>query len=163
VGPGFGPAGVNPGLAEPVAEDVRHLFGHQRRVGVDELGGHAAVGVGLLMPAMAAISSMPTPAPWTWIASTPAVTSDECRHSVMFSRFIEKIGCPAYGPGRTAHALGRAAVGLDPAEAHRAALASPARRETLRWASSRLVRFFSELDLIGGPSMLLWRRSGLIA
>jgi hypothetical protein len=185
---------------------------------------------------------------------------DECRHSVMFSRFIEKLGCPAYGPGRTAHTLGRflkttasgpevfaailiaeeildalqrelmadetvqplvrrvsqihvieearhvryahdelrrqvatasgparawarwvvarsalvisrrlvhpdayAAVGLDPAEAHRAALASPARRETLRWASSRLVRFFSELDLIGGPGMLLWRRSGLIA
>ena len=32
---------------------------------------------------------------------------DECRHSVMFSRFIEKIGCPAYGPGRLAHTLGR--------------------------------------------------------
>jgi hypothetical protein len=53
-------------------------------------------------------------------------------------------------------------VGLDPAEAHRAELASPARRETLRWASSRLVRSFSELDVIGGPGMLLWRRSGLI-
>src|SRR6266536_35199 len=32
---------------------------------------------------------------------------DECRHSVMFARMIEKLGCPAYGPGRTAHALGR--------------------------------------------------------
>jgi hypothetical protein len=54
-------------------------------------------------------------------------------------------------------------VGLDAAAAHRTALASPARRETLRWASSRMVRFFSELDLIGGPGMFLWRRSGLIA
>jgi len=33
--------------------------------------------------------------------------ADECRHSVMFARMIEKLGCPAYGPGRTAHALGR--------------------------------------------------------
>ena len=32
---------------------------------------------------------------------------DECRHSVMFSRFIEKLGCPAYGPGPLAHTLGR--------------------------------------------------------
>ncbi len=32
---------------------------------------------------------------------------DECRHSVMFGRMIAKFGCPAYGPGRLAHALGR--------------------------------------------------------
>jgi hypothetical protein len=185
---------------------------------------------------------------------------DECRHSAMFSRFIEKLGCPAYGPGQLAHRLGRvlkttgsgpevfaailiaeeildtlqrelmgdesvqplvrrisqihvieearhvryahdelrrqmatasapakswarfvaarsawvisrrlvhpgayAAVGLDPAEAHRVALANPARRESLRWAASRLVAFFAELDLLGGPSLLLWRRSGLLA
>ena len=184
---------------------------------------------------------------------------DECRHSVMFSRFIEKLGCPAYGPGRTAHALGRflkttasgpevfaailiaeeildtlqrelmadetvqplvrrisqihvieearhvryahdelrrqmatasgpakawarwvtarsaliissrlihhdayAAVGLDPRAARHAAMASPVRRESMRWAAAKLVRFFSELDLIGGPGLTLWRRSGLI-
>jgi hypothetical protein len=33
--------------------------------------------------------------------------ADECRHSVMFSRMIEKMDCPAYGPGRTATILGR--------------------------------------------------------
>ena len=184
---------------------------------------------------------------------------DECRHSVMFSRLIEKLGCPAYGPGPVAHRLGRfmkttaggaqmfaailiaeeildtlqrelmadetvqplvrrvsqihvieearhvryardelrrqvavasppakewtrwvtarsalvisrrlvhpdayAAVGLDPRQAHRAALASPTRRESLRWASARLVRLFAELGLLGGPGLVLWRRSGMI-
>jgi hypothetical protein len=33
--------------------------------------------------------------------------ADECRHSIMFGRMIEKMGCPAYGPGRLATALGR--------------------------------------------------------
>ena len=185
---------------------------------------------------------------------------DECRHSVMFSRMIEKLGCPAYGPGRVAHTLGRllktiakgpevfaailiaeeildtfqrelmidesvqplvrrisqihvieearhvryahdelvrqmsaaspaarawarwvvarsawtisahlvhpdayAAVGLEPQEARRIALANPVRRESMRWASAKLVRFFAANDLLGGPGLLLWRRSGLIA
>ena len=185
---------------------------------------------------------------------------DECRHSVMFSRFIEKLGCPAYGPGPTAHTLGRllktvargpevfsailiaeeildtlqrelmadesvqplvrrisqihvieearhvryaqdelvrqmasaspaakawarwvtaraalvissrlihpdayAAVGLDPVVARGVAMANPARRESMRWAASRLVRRFNEVGLLGGPGLLLWRRSGLIA
>ena len=185
---------------------------------------------------------------------------DECRHSVMFSRFIEKLGCPAYGPGPLAHRLGRilktvaagpevfasiliaeeildtlqresmvdenvqplarrvsqihvveearhvryardelvrmmataspaskalarwvaarsayviasrlihpdvyAAVGLDPREARRVARANPARRETLQWASRRLVEFFDDVGLMQGPGMALWRRSGLVA
>lgn len=33
--------------------------------------------------------------------------ADECRHSNMFARMIEKLGCPAYGPGPLAHHLGR--------------------------------------------------------
>jgi hypothetical protein len=33
--------------------------------------------------------------------------ADECRHSVMFARLIERVGCPAYGPGQTAQQLGR--------------------------------------------------------
>jgi hypothetical protein len=33
--------------------------------------------------------------------------ADECRHSVMFARLIEKVDCPAYGPGQTAMRLGR--------------------------------------------------------
>jgi hypothetical protein len=184
---------------------------------------------------------------------------DECRHSVMFSRMIEKLGCPAYGPGRLAHNLGRAlkttargpevfaailiaeeildafqrelmvddtvqplvrrisqihvieearhvryahqemerqmvtatpaarawarwvvarsawtvssrlvhpdayaAVGLDPVEAAHVAATSPVRRESMRWAASKLVRFFVANELLGGPGMILWRRSGLI-
>jgi hypothetical protein len=33
--------------------------------------------------------------------------ADECRHSTMFARLIETLGCPPYGPGRRAHFLGR--------------------------------------------------------
>jgi hypothetical protein len=185
---------------------------------------------------------------------------DECRHSVMFSRMIAKLGCPAYGPGRLAHNLGRllkttaagpevfaailiaeeildafqrelmidesvqplvrrvsqihvieearhvryaheelerqmaratpaartwtrwvvarsawvistrlvhpdayAAVGLDPVEARHAAMRSEVRRESMCWAASKLVRFFAANDLLAGPGLLLWRRSGLIA
>ncbi len=32
---------------------------------------------------------------------------DECRHSIMFGRMIDKLGCPAYGPGRLPHELAR--------------------------------------------------------
>ncbi|ATE52568.1 MULTISPECIES: AurF N-oxygenase family protein [Actinosynnema] len=32
---------------------------------------------------------------------------DETRHSTMFARMVERIGCPAYGPGRRVHRLGR--------------------------------------------------------
>ncbi len=33
--------------------------------------------------------------------------ADECRHSIMFGMMIDKLGAPAYGPGRKAHALGK--------------------------------------------------------
>jgi hypothetical protein len=33
--------------------------------------------------------------------------ADECRHSIMFGMMTEKLGCPAYGPGRKALALGK--------------------------------------------------------
>jgi hypothetical protein len=32
---------------------------------------------------------------------------DETRHSIMFARMIERLGCPAYGPGRVRHLRGR--------------------------------------------------------
>jgi hypothetical protein len=32
--------------------------------------------------------------------------ADECRHSMMFARLIERLGTPVYGPGRRAHRLG---------------------------------------------------------
>lgn len=34
--------------------------------------------------------------------------ADECRHSTMFARMIERIGVPNYGPRRHVHRLGRA-------------------------------------------------------
>ncbi len=42
-------------------------------------------------------------------------------------------------------------------------MASEVRRESMRWAAAKLVRFFAANDLIAGPGLLLWRRSGLIA
>jgi hypothetical protein len=33
--------------------------------------------------------------------------ADECRHSVMFAKMSDKLGCPAYGPGRKGLALGK--------------------------------------------------------
>ncbi|MER7458299.1 diiron oxygenase [Micromonospora sp. NPDC126480] len=33
--------------------------------------------------------------------------ADECRHSIMFGRLIEALGCPVYRAGRVDHALGR--------------------------------------------------------
>jgi hypothetical protein len=33
--------------------------------------------------------------------------ADECRHSVMFGKLTEKLGAPAYGPGRAGLALGK--------------------------------------------------------
>jgi P-aminobenzoate N-oxygenase AurF. len=184
---------------------------------------------------------------------------DECRHSVMFGRMIEKLGCPAYGPGRYEHELGRLiktatsgasmfaailiaeeildalqreamadeniqplvrtvtrihvveesrhvryareelvrqlahtsrsalavtrlfvarsayiigtrlvhpdvypAVGLDRGLARAAARANQQYRATLCWAARRLVPFFDEVGLLGGPGMVLWRRAGLV-
>ncbi|MGA4544532.1 AurF N-oxygenase family protein [Uniformispora flossi] len=186
--------------------------------------------------------------------------ADECRHSTMFGRMIEKFEAPNYGPGKHAHELGRvmktigfgiqtfaaaliaeeildtaqremmqdetiqplvrgvarihvieearhvryareevvrraprlnraemafsrlviarsahviarhlihpgvyAAVGLDPKLARAEALANPHHHETLRAWARRLVKFFEENDLMAGPGLALWRRSGLVA
>lgn len=186
--------------------------------------------------------------------------ADECRHSTMFGRMVEKLECPNYGPGRYAHELGRvmktagmgiqmfaaaliaeeildtaqremmqdesiqplvrnvarihvieearhvryareevvrraprlnaaekaltrlviarsahviahhlihpdvyAAVGLDPKLTKREARLNPHHHATLRHWGRRLVRFFEENDLMGGPGLALWRRSGLVA
>jgi P-aminobenzoate N-oxygenase AurF len=185
--------------------------------------------------------------------------ADECRHSVMFGRMIEKLGCPVYRVGRFDDALGRwiaatargprmfaailiaeevldtlqreaaadetvqplvrmvsrihvveearhvryaraelarqvraasprrlafdkmviarsayltgaglvhpdvyKSVGIDPVVGRRAARANPYHREMLRWAGQRVVAYLNDLDLIGGPGVYLWRRSGLI-
>jgi hypothetical protein len=54
------------------------------------------------------------------------------------------------------------AVGLDPYEARRVALANPHYRETLRWAGSKLVSFLDENNLIAGPSRRLWQAVSLV-
>ncbi|HET6499540.1 MAG TPA: diiron oxygenase [Amycolatopsis sp.] len=43
--------------------------------------------------------------------------ADECRHSVMFARYVERTGAPAYGPPRIVHRLGRVlpVIGYGPA------------------------------------------------
>ncbi len=53
-------------------------------------------------------------------------------------------------------------VGIEPEVGRRAARANPYHRETMRWAGERIVAYLRELDLIGGPGMALWRRSGLL-
>ncbi len=55
-----------------------------------------------------------------------------------------------------------AAVGIDPQVGRRAAWANPHHRETLRWAGARVVAFLEEMDLIGGPGVLIWKKSGLL-
>jgi hypothetical protein len=54
------------------------------------------------------------------------------------------------------------AVGIDPKVGYQAARTNPNHQETLRWAGRRVVEFLSELDLIGGPGLALWKRSGLL-
>jgi hypothetical protein len=53
-------------------------------------------------------------------------------------------------------------VGIAPEVGRRAARDNPHHRETMRWAGEKIVAYLRELDLIGGPGMALWRRSGLL-
>ncbi|GAA1968529.1 diiron oxygenase [Amycolatopsis minnesotensis] len=55
-----------------------------------------------------------------------------------------------------------ARAGLPPREAAKAARNNPHRREVLTEAAGRLVRFLREADLIGGPSVAIWRRAGML-
>jgi hypothetical protein len=72
--------------------------------------------------------------------------------------------------GRSAHTIARnlinpavyRAVGIDPAEGRRVALANPHHRESLRWAATKVTSFLGDLGLVGGPGMPFWRRSGLM-
>lgn len=72
--------------------------------------------------------------------------------------------------GRTAYIVARnlispevyRSVGLDPAQARRAALANPHHRETIRFGGEKVVAFFAGEGLIGPPATGLWRRSFLL-
>jgi hypothetical protein len=73
--------------------------------------------------------------------------------------------------GRTAYIVSRSlispqvyrSVGLDPREAHRAALANPAHQETIRYGGEKMVAFLGEAGLIGTPGTYWWRRSFLLS
>lgn len=185
--------------------------------------------------------------------------ADECRHSIMFGRLIERAGTPVYPPSRADHFLGKflkatatgphmyaailiaeeildsfqreimsdeslqplirmvsrvhvveesrhirfakeelvrqveaadplrlayariviarsayavatrlvhpsvyEAVGIPAKVGQAVARNNPRFRATLKWAASRITPMLSDLDLIGGPSRLLWTRAGLI-
>jgi hypothetical protein len=53
-------------------------------------------------------------------------------------------------------------VGIDPLVGHKAALANPHHRETLRWSARKLVPFLREQGIIGGPTEILWRKAHLV-
>jgi hypothetical protein len=55
------------------------------------------------------------------------------------------------------------AVGLDPRQARKAAMANPHYRESLRWMGERIVNFLTETGMISGVlTTALWRRSLLL-
>jgi hypothetical protein len=57
-----------------------------------------------------------------------------------------------------------ARAGLEPREAHRQAWANQHHRQAVRQHGfDRLRAFLDEFDLIGGPSMILWRRAGMVS
>ena len=53
-------------------------------------------------------------------------------------------------------------VGLDPAQAHRVALANPAHHETIRYGGDKIVAFLREAGMIGPPATRLWRHAHMI-
>jgi len=86
---------------------------------------------------------------------------DARRAGLAYDRLI--IARTAYLTGtRIVHRDVYRAVGIDPAQGRRAALANPHHRATLRWAGEKIVAYLDELGLIGGPGLALWRRSGLL-
>ncbi len=55
-----------------------------------------------------------------------------------------------------------AAVGLDPREARKVALANPHHHESRRWMAEKIVAFLDEVGMIGGPSKAIWKRAHLL-
>ena len=55
-----------------------------------------------------------------------------------------------------------AAVGLDPRKARKVARNNPHFRATLHYWGERIMKFLDEADLVGGPTMPLWRVAGLV-
>ena len=55
-----------------------------------------------------------------------------------------------------------AAVGIDPAEGRRAALANPRHREMIRFGGEKILSFLDEAGMIAGPGRALWKKSFLL-
>jgi hypothetical protein len=55
-----------------------------------------------------------------------------------------------------------ASVGLDPAQAVRAARTSPHRQDVMRRSAKRLMDFFDEVGLMRGPARPIWKSTGLL-
>ena len=55
-----------------------------------------------------------------------------------------------------------AAVGIDPREGRRVALANPHHQEHRRWMSEKVVEFLTEVGLIGGPTKRIWKRGYML-
>jgi P-aminobenzoate N-oxygenase AurF len=55
-----------------------------------------------------------------------------------------------------------ASVGLDPAQAVRAARTSPHRQDVMRRSAKRLMDFFDEVGLMHGPARPIWKSTGLL-
>ncbi|GLZ54238.1 diiron oxygenase [Actinomycetospora sp. NBRC 106378] len=55
-----------------------------------------------------------------------------------------------------------AAVGIDPAEGRRAALANPHHREMIRFGGEKILAFLDEAGMIAGPGQALWKKSFLL-
>lgn len=242
-------------LWERLTPEQRRELGKQEIAAIASFGIYAEIG---LMSMLLKFVTQDSPAsPRAQYALTEI--ADECRHSTMFARAIERVGVPAYGPRRIDHLLGRVlpiigygpalygsiliaeevldrlqreamadenvqplirmvnrihvleearhvtfareevergmaklsrpelayqrlllavvafkivrsvinpavylAVGLNPKQARRAALANPHHRETIRWAGERIMKFLDEVGLIGGPGRYFWRRSFLL-
>jgi hypothetical protein len=55
-----------------------------------------------------------------------------------------------------------AAVGIDPKEGHRAALANPHHREMIRFGGEKIMAFLDDAGMIAGPGRALWKKSFLL-
>ena len=55
-----------------------------------------------------------------------------------------------------------AAVGIDPAQGRRAALANPHHREMIRFGGEKILAFLDEAGMIAGPGRALWKKSFLL-
>ena len=55
-----------------------------------------------------------------------------------------------------------AAVGIDPREGRRAALANPHHREMIRWGGEKIMEFLTDAGMVGAPGMTLWKQSFLV-